>query len=147
MEESEINRQLEKLEAARKASEAARPAPAAQESKAPAAAKEEIQFDDFAKMDIRVGTILEAERVPKADKLLQLKVDTGVDVRTILSGIAMHYTPEQVIGRQVCVLINLAPRKMRGVESAGMILMAEDSEGKLHFVRPENVINNGADVR
>lgn len=146
VEESEINRQLEKLEAARKASEAAKPA-TAEESKTVTAAKEEIQFDDFAKMDIRVGTILEAERVPKADKLLQLKVDTGVDVRTILSGIAMHYTPEQVVGRQVCVLINLAPRKMRGVESAGMILMAEDSEGKLHFVRPENIINNGADVR
>jgi len=146
VEESEINLQLEKLEQARKASEAAKPA-ATDENKAIAPARDEIQFDDFAKMDIRIGTILEAERVPKADKLLQLKVDTGIDVRTILSGIAMHYSPEEVTGRQVCVLVNLAPRKMRGVESAGMILMAEDAQGRLHFVKPEQLINNGAEVR
>ncbi|MDX5321204.1 MAG: methionine--tRNA ligase subunit beta [Bacteroidota bacterium] len=107
--------------------------------------KETIQYDDFMKMDIRVGTILEAVKVPKADKLLQLTVDTGLDKRTIVSGIAEHFNPEEIIGKQVCVLANLAPRKLRGIESQGMILMAE-SEGKLYFVNPDGVANNGSGV-
>jgi len=108
--------------------------------------KNEIVFDDFMKMDIRVATILDAERVSKSDKLLKLSVDTGIDKRTILSGIAKHFAPEEVIGRQVCVLVNLAPRKMMGMISQGMVLMAEDSEGNLHFVSPNGVINNGSAI-
>jgi methionyl-tRNA synthetase len=111
------------------------------------AQKEGIVFEDFAKMDIRVGKIIEAQKVPKADKLLQLTVDTGIDRRTILSGIAQHFTPEEVIGKTVAVLINLAPRKMKGIESEGMILMAEDETGKLTFVCPENTVKTGATIR
>ena len=109
--------------------------------------KENISFDDFTKMDIRVGEILEAERVPKADKLLKLLVDTGLDKRTVVSGIAEHYTPEEIIGRKVSVLMNLAPRKIRGVESQGMILMAENAEGKLNFVSPDPDFEAGGEVR
>ena len=96
--------------------------------------KEEITFDDFMKLDIRTGEIIAAEKIKKADKLLQLTVDIGVEKRTIVSGIAEHFTPEEVIGKKVSVLINLAPRKLRGVESQGMILMAENENGKLSFV-------------
>lgn len=109
--------------------------------------KENITFDDFTKLDIRVGTILEAERVPKADKLLQLKVDTGRDVRTVVSGIAEHYKPEDVVGKQVSILVNLAPRKIRGVESQGMVLMAEDAEGKLVFASPSAEVIPGSVIR
>jgi methionyl-tRNA synthetase len=109
--------------------------------------KAEIQYDDFAKMDIRVGKIIEAIRVPKADKLLQLTIDTGIDTRTVVSGIAEHFSPEEIIGRQVSVLVNLAPRKMRGVESQGMILMAEDENGKLVFVNPSREINPGSEIK
>ncbi len=111
--------------------------------------KETIQYDDFIKMDMRVGTILEAEKMPKADKLLILKVDTGIDTRTIVSGIAEHFSPEEIIGKQVTVLVNLAPRKLRGVESQGMILMSENSDGKLVFINPDNdkiTIENGATI-
>lgn len=109
--------------------------------------KEEINFDDFTKMDIRLGTILEAEKVEKADKLLKLTVDTGIDKRTIVSGIAEHYSPEEVIGKTVQVLLNLAPRKIRGIESQGMILMAEDAEGKLSFMISEKDFGAGGGVR
>ena len=98
-------------------------------------------------MDIRLGKILEAEKVKKADKLLKLLVDTGIDKRTIVSGIAQHYSPEEVIGKTVTVLMNLAPRKIRGVESQGMILMAEDAEGNLSFVSPEKDFAQGGEVR
>lgn len=108
--------------------------------------KAEIQFDDFAKIDLRVGTILAAEKVEKADKLLKLEVDLGFEKRIIVSGIALHFKPEDIVGKQVTVVCNLAPRKMRGIESNGMILMAEDKEGKLHFVKPESVIAPGATV-
>jgi methionyl-tRNA synthetase len=108
--------------------------------------KSEIVFDDFAKIDLKVGTILAAEKVEKADKLLKLEVDLGFEKRTIVSGIAMHFKPEDIVGKQVTVVVNLAPRKMRGIESNGMILMAEDKAGKLHFVKPENVIDNGSGV-
>ncbi len=110
-------------------------------------AKEDIEFDDFAKLDIRVGTILEAEKIPKTKKLLKLKIDTGIDKRTVVSGIAEFYKPEDIIGKQVSILVNLAPKKLRGVESNGMILMAEDSEGKLCFVAPTEGFNDGSEIR
>jgi methionyl-tRNA synthetase len=108
--------------------------------------KPEIVFDNFAKINLKVGTILSAEKVEKADKLLKLEIDLGFEKRTIVSGIAIHFKPEGIVGKQVVVVANLAPRKMRGIESNGMILMAEDSEGKLHFVSPEDKINPGASV-
>lgn len=110
--------------------------------------KELISYDDFAKMDIRIGTILEAEKMPKADKLLILKVDTGIDQRTIVSGIAQSFAPEEIIGKKVTVLVNLAPRKLCGVESQGMILMVENSEGKYTFINPDaEGIANGIEVK
>ncbi len=109
--------------------------------------KELINFDDFTKMDLRVGTILSAEKMPKANKLLVLKVDVGIDQRTIVSGIAEHFTPEEVVGKQVCVLINLAPRAIRGTESQGMILMAEDTDGSLRFVTPDQATAAGSSIR
>ncbi|MBW8685559.1 methionine--tRNA ligase [Chitinophaga rhizophila] len=109
--------------------------------------KAEIQFDDFAKIDLRVGTILEAEKVPKADKLLKLLVDIGTEKRTVVSGIAEHFTPEEVVGKQVTLVANLAPRKMRGIESQGMILMAENAAGKLVFVNPDAAVDAGSEVR
>jgi methionyl-tRNA synthetase len=108
--------------------------------------KEEIVYDDFAKLDLRVGVVRSAVKVPKADKLLQLEVDLGFETRTIVSGIALHFNPEDVVGRQVVVVANLAPRKMRGVESKGMILMAEDSDGKLRFVAPSETVAPGSGV-
>ena len=108
--------------------------------------KPEIVFDDFAKIDLRVGTIVAASKVEKADKLLQLSVDLGFETRTIVSGIAQHFEPEAIVGKQVTVVVNLAPRKMRGIESNGMILMAEDANGKLHFINPSDNINPGSGV-
>ena len=108
--------------------------------------KPEIIYEDFSKLDLRVGKIVSAEKVEKADKLLKLEVDLGYEKRTVVSGIAMHYKPEDIVGKQVVVVVNLAPRKMRGIESKGMILMAESSDGKLHFVNPEEIINPGAGV-
>ncbi len=112
------------------------------------ALKADITYDDFIKMDIRIGTILEAERVPKTDKLLKLLIDTGIDKRTVVSGIAEYYKPEEIIGQKVSILANLAPRKIKGIESKGMILMAENADGTLSFVAPTNTeINNGSVVR
>jgi methionyl-tRNA synthetase len=108
--------------------------------------KPEIVFDDFGKIDLRVGTIIDAKKVEKADKLLQLEVDLGLEKRTILSGIAMHFDPAAIIGKQVVVVANLAPRKMRGIESKGMILMAEDANGKLYFVQPSEAIAAGSTI-
>ncbi|RLD39343.1 MAG: methionine--tRNA ligase [Bacteroidetes bacterium] len=110
-------------------------------------AKETIEYDDFMKMDIRTGTILEAEKVPKTKKLIKLKVDTGIDQRTVVSGIAEYYKAEDIIGKKISVLVNLAPRKLRGIESQGMILMAEDTDGKLCFVSPTEEVNNGSEVK
>ncbi len=110
-------------------------------------AKESIEFDDFAKLDIRIGTITEAEKVPKTKKLLKLKIDTGIDKRTVVSGISEFYSPEDIIGQKVSILVNLKPRKLRGIESEGMILMAEDSNGKLCFVAPTEEVDNGSEVR
>jgi methionyl-tRNA synthetase len=139
IEDSQIQVQLDKLEASKKANEAAK--------KVLEPKKEEITFDDFTKLDIRVGTILEAEKMPKTKKLLVLKVDTGIDIRTIVSGIAESFKPEEIIGKRVTVLVNLAPRKLRGVESQGMILMTEDDAGNLVFVNPDkNEVSNGLKI-
>ncbi|MTE26174.1 methionine--tRNA ligase [Winogradskyella ouciana] len=139
IEDSEIQKQLDKLEANRKANEAA--------NKTVEPQKDEITFDDFSKLDLRVGTILEAEKMPKTKKLLVLKVDTGIDTRTIVSGIAESFSPEEVIGKRVTVLVNLAPRALRGVESQGMILMTEDENGSLVFVNPSiEGVSNGLKI-
>lgn len=108
--------------------------------------KNEIQFDDFTKIDLRTATILEAEKVEKADKLLKLKVDTGVDVRTVVSGIAESFTPEECVGKQVMILLNLAPRKIRGIESQGMLLLTTKPDGKLSFVTPDDQVENGVEI-
>jgi methionyl-tRNA synthetase len=109
--------------------------------------KQSTTFDDFQKMDIRVGTILTAERVPKTDKLLKLTIDTGIDQRTVVSGIAKYYEPENIIGQQVAILVNLEPRKIKGIESKGMILMAENSKGELSFVSPTKQMENGDEIK
>jgi methionyl-tRNA synthetase len=129
IEDSEIQKQIDKLEATKKAN--------VMENQVTEPQKPTATFEDFSKLDLRVGTIIEAEKMPKANKLLVLKVDTGIDVRTIVSGIAEHFSPEEVIGKRVTVLVNLAPRALRGVESQGMILMTNTAEGKLVFVNPE----------
>ena len=110
-------------------------------------AKPDVNYDQFSAMDIRTGTILEASRVPKTDKLMKLLIDTGIDKRTIISGIAEFFTPEELPGKQVCVLVNLASRKLRGIDSQGMVLLAEDSDGKLVFVTPEKEVTNGVVVK
>ena len=139
VEDEEIQAQLSKLEATKKINES--------ENKTVMPQKETINFEDFTKMDLRVGTILEAEKMPKTKKLLVLKVDTGIDTRTIVSGIAESFSPEEIIGRQVTVLVNLAPRALRGVESEGMILMTENKEGKLIFLNPsEEGVTNGEPI-
>ncbi|KZS38214.1 methionine--tRNA ligase [Aquimarina aggregata] len=139
IEDTDIQKQLDKLEATKKANEA--------ENKVVEPQKETATFDDFTKLDMRIGTIIEAEKMAKAKKLLVLKVDTGINVRTIVSGIAEHFTPEEIIGKKVTVLVNLAPRKLRGVESEGMILMTENPEGKIVFLNPdEDNVNPGAVV-
>jgi methionyl-tRNA synthetase len=108
--------------------------------------KDSIVYDDFAKLDLRNGKIIAAEKVEKADKLLKLTVDLGFETRTIVSGIAQHFQPEAIIGKQVSVVVNLLPRKMRGIESNGMILMAEDAGGKLHFINPEGEVAPGSGI-
>ncbi|MEA2107220.1 MAG: methionine--tRNA ligase [Bacteroidota bacterium] len=139
IEDEAIEKQIQKLMDTKKANEAEKPLVEA--------AKENITFDDFVKMDIRVGTILEAERVPKTDKLIKLKIDTGIDQRTVVSGIAVDHKPEDIIGKQVSILVNLEPRKIRGIESQGMILMAEDASGKLVFAVPKEKTSNGATIK
>jgi methionyl-tRNA synthetase len=138
IEDEEIQKQIDKLEATKVANKA--------ENKVVEPQKEAIQFDDFAKIDMRVGTIIEASKMPKANKLLILKVDTGIDVRTIVSGIAESFKPEDIVGKKVTVLVNLAPRNLRGVESQGMILMTTSKEGKLVFVNPDTEAANGETI-
>ena len=138
IEDDVIQAQLDKLAASRQAKLAAEAEKSVKEQ------KEEVSFDDFQRMDIRVSTILEAEKVAKTKKLLKLTIDTGIDKRTIVSGIAEYYTPEQLVGRQVLVLANLAPREIKGIESRGMILMAEDALGRLVLVQPEDKTMSGA---
>jgi len=138
IEDKTIEAQIEKLQATKLANE--------QENKVVEAQKETIDFEDFTKLDIRIGTILEAEKVAKTKKLLKLKVDVGIDTRTIVSGIAESFSPEEIIGQQVSVLVNLAPRKIRGVESQGMILMTDTPDSKLAFVEPAKEVKNGQEV-
>ena len=138
IEDKEIEAQIQKLLDTKKENEAEAPAKPS---------KSTIEFDDFMKMDIRTGTILEAEKVAKTKKLIKLIVDTGIDKRTVVSGIAEYYKPEDIIGRKVSILVNLAPRKLRGIESQGMILMAEDKDGKLCFVEPTEDVSNGSEVK
>jgi methionyl-tRNA synthetase len=144
IEDAQIDAQLQKLADTKKANEAAEAAAAP--AGAPDPAKEQCTFEDFEKMDIRTATVLEAERVPKTDKLLHLKIDTGLDQREIVSGIAEYYTPEEMVGKQICILANLQPRKIRGIESKGMILMARQSDGKMRIVSPEEPLTNGATI-
>ena len=144
IEDETIDAQIKKLNDTKAANEAK--AAEAAGKPAPLAQKEECTFDDFMKMDIRTATVLEAVKVPKTDKLLQLTIDTGIDTRTIVSGIAEHYTPEEMVGKQICILANLAPRKIKGIESKGMILMAKDESGKMKFVTPAEIVDNGACV-
>ena len=140
IEDDVIQRQLDKLAATKEANLAAENLQNIEPQ------KDMIQFDDFQKMDIRVSTILAAEKVVKTKKLLKLTVDTGIDQRTIVSGIAEYFTPEELIGRKALVLVNLAPRELKGIVSQGMILMAEDASGKLLLLCPNGNTNNGAIV-
>ena len=140
IEDTEISEQIEKLK------KGLMTQPAENNPAAATTVKPTIQFEDFAKIDLKIGTIVAAKKVEKADKLLELSVDLGFETRTIVSGIALHFQPEEIVGKQVTVVTNLAPRKMRGIESNGMILMAEDSNGKLHFVNPADAIPPGAQV-
>ena len=145
MEDAEVAQQIEKLKT--KALEIQQNKPAEEKATTEVVQiKPEIVFDDFAKIDLKTGIIRTAEKVEKADKLLKLSVDLGFETRTIVSGIALHYAPEDIIGKQVVVVTNLAPRKMRGIESNGMILMAEDAQGKLHFVSAPGDVNPGSGV-
>jgi methionyl-tRNA synthetase len=139
IEDEEISRQINKLLATKKTNESAA-------AKADPA-KEMINFDDFSKIDIRTATILEAEKVPKTNKLLKLTIDTGIDIRTIISGIAEYYKPESIIGRQISIVANLEPRKIKGIESKGMILMAEDRDGNLVMVSPSENVSNGSMIK
>ena len=141
IDDAAIEQQVQKLFETRTANEAL-------QSKSPVKpGKAAIGFEDFAKMDIRAGTILEAEKVAKTDKLLKLKIDTGLDHRTVVSGIAKFFNPNDIIGKRVCILVNLDPRKLKGIESQGMILMAENPDGTLFFVTPDEGSINGADVK
>ena len=148
IEDEEISLQVEKLKSklAAKSIESQNTKPLENQSTNQIINKSTIEFDDFAKIDLRIGTIISAEKVEKADKLLKLEVDLGIEKRTIVSGIALHFKPEDIIGKQVTVVCNLAPRKMRGIESNGMILMAEDNSGKLYFVNSDSQIAPGSSV-
>lgn len=143
IEDDAIDGQLARLDKIRAEREAAAKAEAASQV---APQKEECSFEDFDKMDIRTATVLEAERVPKTDKLLKLTIDTGVDRRVIVSGIAEYYSPEDMLGKQICILANLKPRTIKGIESKGMILMARQGDGKMRFITPQEVLANGAQV-
>ena len=143
IEDEVVDAQIARLEAIRAEREAAAKAA---EAAVVTPQKEECTFDDFQKMDIRTATVLEAERVPKTDKLLKLTIDTGIDKRVIVSGIAEQYSPEEMVGKQICILANLAPRKIRGIESKGMILMARQNDGKMRFITPQETLCNGAEI-
>ena len=147
IEDEEINAQIARLEAIKKAREEAEKArEAAEAAKKVEPQKPEVSFEQFGAMDIRTATVLAAERVPKTDKLLKLTIDTGIDTRTIVSGIAEYYSPEDMLGKQICILANLAPRAIRGIESKGMILMAKQGDGKMRFITPQEALVNGAQI-
>jgi methionyl-tRNA synthetase len=139
IEDELIQQQVDKLLLTKKANEAA--------NVVAAPSKPVIEFDDFGKIDLRIGTIIAAEKVAKTKKLLKLTIDTGIDKRTVVSGIAEHYEPENIIGQQVTILVNLAPRNLKGIDSEGMILMAENNDGSLCFVSPLKQFNNGSEVK
>lgn len=139
IEDSTIENQINKLERARQENIKSSSSPAEKQ-------KDEVTFDDFEKMDIRTATVTGAERVPKTDKLLKLTLDTGIDSRVIVSGIAEYYSPEDMVGKQICILANLAPKKIKGIESRGMILMARDKTGKMKIIAPENLMQNGSEI-
>ncbi len=139
IEDEEITRQIDKLMASKKANDSA--------AIKAAASKDPVTFDEFSKMDIRTATVLEAEKVAKTAKLLKLKIDTGIDTRTIVSGIAEYYEPRDLIGKQISIVANLEPRKIKGIESKGMILMAEDKDGKLVLVSPAETVTNGSMIK
>jgi methionyl-tRNA synthetase len=139
IEDEEITRQINKLLATKKTNE--------ENSSKTTPGKEPVTFDDFTKIDIRTATILEAEKVPKTTKLLKLRIDTGIDIRTIVSGIAEYYEPESIVGKQISIVANLEPRKIKGIESKGMILMAEDKNGKLVMVAPSDKVSNGSMIK
>jgi len=143
IEDDQIQAQLDRLKRIREQREADAKA---QEASEVAAQKKTITFEDFDAMDIRTATVLEAQKVPKTDKLLKLTIDTGIDTRVIVSGIAEYYSPEEMIVKQICILANLAPRTIRGIESKGMILMARQSDGKMRFITPAEALANGAQV-
>ena len=145
VEDSVVEAQVARLEATKAANEAAAKAAEAEEAaRKVEPQKPEVTFEEFGAMDIRTATVLAAERVPKTDKLLKLSIDTGIDRRTIVSGIAEYYSPEDMVGRQICILANLKPRMIRGIESKGMILMAKQGDGKMRFITPQEVLSNGA---
>ena len=147
IEDSVVDAQVARLEAIKAAREAAEAAKAAAEAaKKVEPQKAEVSFEQFGAMDIRTATVLAAERVPKTDKLLKLTIDTGIDQRTIVSGIAEYYSPEDMLGKQICILANLAPRSIRGIESKGMILMAKQGDGKMRFITPQEAVTNGAQI-
>jgi methionyl-tRNA synthetase len=139
IEDEEITLQVDKLLATKKANEVT--------DADITPGKEPVTFDDFTKIDIRTATILEAEKVPRTTKLLKLKIDTGIDIRIIVSGIAEYYEPEAIIGKQISIVANLEPRKIKGIESKGMILMAEDKNGKLVMVAPADKVSNGSMIK
>ena len=143
IEDEVVDAQIARLEAIRAEREAAAKAA---EAAVVTPQKDECSFEDFEKMDIRTATVLEAERVPKTEKLLKLTIDTGIDKRVIVSGIAEQYSPEEMIGKQICILANLAPRKIRGIESKGLILMARQNDGKMRFITPAETLCNGAEI-
>lgn len=154
IEDAEVQHQVEKLKQGMERSKAEQEASNSKTesqreiaTKMEQAPKPEIQYDDFSKLDLRIGTITAAEKVAKADKLLKLQVDLGSGVRTIVSGIAQHFSPDELLNKQVIVVTNLAPRKMRGIESQGMILTAEQPDGKLILVNPDSITVNGSEVR
>lgn len=145
IEDEQVQKQIDKLHAASEQPKAEQQATTTEVKVAPQ--KDEIEFEDFMKLDLRVGTVLHAERVPKTDKLMKIELDMGFEKRTVVSGIAKHYEAKEIIGKQVTVVANLAPKKMRGIESKGMILMAEDTDGKLVFVSPVQQTSVGSEVR
>jgi methionyl-tRNA synthetase len=139
IEDADIQKQIDKLLSTKKANESA--------GDASVPAKEQVSFDEFSKIDIRIATVLDAEKVPKTTKLLKLKIDTGIDVRTIVSGIAEYFNPEDIIGKQISIVANLEPRQIKGIESKGMILMAEDKDGRLVLVSPAGKVSNGSPIK
>jgi methionyl-tRNA synthetase len=141
IEDNEIDMQIEKLK-----SGLIKTSTVKMNETKPTPGKPEIVYDDFAKLELKAGTVTACEKVEKADKLLKLEVDLGTEKRTIVSGIAQHYNADEMVGKQVIVVTNLAPRKMKGIESQGMILTAEDSDGKLQLLKPENIVSPGSNV-